>query len=56
VIESNVDEKANQISATVIVKRGTLKLEDAFVTGPNEGRVRQMLNDIGQPVKEAYPG
>jgi len=33
-----------------------LKIEDAFVSGPNEGRVRQMLNDTGVAVKEAYPG
>jgi translation initiation factor IF-2 len=33
VIESDVDERSGQISATVIVKRGTLKQEDIFVAG-----------------------
>ena len=47
VIESDVDEKTNQIAATVIVKRGTLKVEDAFVSGVNEGRVRFLVNDQG---------
>ena len=47
VIESDVDEKSGQISATVIVKRGTLKTEDIFVAGAHEGRVRMMSNDKG---------
>jgi translation initiation factor IF-2 len=51
VIESDIDEKTNQIAATVIVKRGTLRIEDAFVTGMNEGRVRFLVNDQGQQVK-----
>ena len=45
VIESNVDEKSHQMTATVIVKKGTLKHEDIFVCGENDGRVRFMLND-----------
>jgi len=56
VIESDVDEKSGQITATVIVKRGTLKLEDIFVSGTHEGRIRMMTNDKGKPVKVAYPG
>jgi len=38
------------------VKRGTLKLEDIFVSGINEGRVKLMTNDKAMPIKEAYPG
>jgi translation initiation factor IF-2 len=47
VIESDVDEKSNQITATVIVKKGTLRLEDLFVSGVNDGKVRLLMNDMG---------
>ena len=33
VIESNVDERSGQITATVIVKKGTLKVDDLFISG-----------------------
>ena len=56
VIESDVDEKSGQITATVIVKKGTLRVEDTFVSGMHEGRARFMVNDLGQNVKEAFPG
>ena len=47
VIESDVDEKSGQITATVIVKKGTLRVEDTFVSGMHEGRTRFMVNDLG---------
>lgn len=47
VIESNMDEKSGQITATVIVKKGTLKNDQIFVSGHHEGKVRQMMNDLG---------
>ena len=47
VIESDIDEKSCQITENVIVKRGTLKLEDIFVSGLHEGKVRIMTNDKG---------
>ena len=56
VIESNVNDKSGQITASLIVKRGTLRNDDIFVSGIHEGKVRFMINDRGQPVKEAYPG
>ena len=56
VIESDVDEKTGQITATVIVKKGTLNLEDLFVSGTHEGKVRLLINDVGKNVSEAYPG
>lgn len=56
VIESDVDEKSGQISATVIIRKGCLRTEEVFVSGLHEGRVRMMLNDRGEPVKIAYPG
>ena len=56
VIESDVDEKSGQITATVIVKKGTLRQEDLFVSGVYEGKVRLIMNDMGKQLKEAYPG
>ena len=56
VIESNFDEKTTQITATVLVKKGTLRQEDVFVCGTGEGKVRFMINDQGKQVKEVYPG
>ena len=55
-IESNINEETRQISASVIVKRGTLRNDDTFVSGIHEGKVQRMMNDKGQSVKEAYPG
>jgi len=56
VIESNFDEKSTQITATVLVQKGTLRQDDIFICGPHEGKVRYMKNDQGKNVKEAYPG
>lgn len=56
VIESNFDDKTTQITATVIVKQGTLRIDDIFVCGIHEGKARFMLNDQGKNVKEATPG
>ena len=56
VIESNFDEKIGQITATLLVKKGTLRLNDMFVCGIYDGKVRYMLNDQRMHVKEAYPG
>ena len=56
VIESDVNEKSGQITATVIVKKGTLRVDDMFVSGMHEGKTRFMINDRGQNVQEAYPG
>ena len=47
VIESDVDEKSGQITATAIVKKGTLRVEDTFVSGMHEGKARFMVNDLG---------
>ena len=41
--------------ATVLVRRGTLHQGDAVVVGETSGRVRAMLDDRGQRVKEAGP-
>ncbi|MEY2879014.1 MAG: hypothetical protein RLZZ15_1394, partial [Verrucomicrobiota bacterium] len=55
VIESEIDFGRGPL-ATVIVQRGTLKVGDAIVCGPNFAKVRAMFNDLGENVKEATPG
>lgn len=43
-------------TATVIVESGTLKVGTAFICGPFSGKVRSMINDLGESVKVALPG
>ena len=56
IIESDVDEKSGFITATVIVKKGTLHVDDLFVSGIHDGKVRLIQNDMGKQLTEAYPG
>jgi len=41
--------------ATVLVQKGTLKQGDIFVVGEQWGKVRALINDQGERVKEAGP-
>lgn len=43
-------------TATVIVESGTLKVGTPFICGPFSGKVRSLINDLGQNVKFALPG
>jgi translation initiation factor IF-2 len=54
VIEAKLDKGKGPL-ATVLVRRGTLKVGDIFVVGSESGRVRAMLDDKGRPIKEAPP-
>ncbi len=54
VIESSL-EKGRGVVATVLVTRGCLHQGDVILAGAEYGRVRTMLNEAGQPVKEAGP-
>jgi translation initiation factor IF-2 len=54
VIESSM-EKGRGSVATVLVKRGTLKLGDPILAGQQFGRVRAMFDEVGNAVKEALP-
>jgi translation initiation factor IF-2 len=54
VIEAMLDRGRGPI-ATVLVKDGTLKVGDYFVTGLHSGRVRALINDQGAFVEEAGP-
>ncbi len=54
VIESNIDPGLGPV-ATVLVQDGTLKVGDVMLSGPGFGRIRQLLNDMGKPIREAGP-
>jgi translation initiation factor IF-2 len=54
VIESQIDPGRGP-NATIIVQHGKLKIGDAFICGPYWGRVKALVNDLGQPIKEAGP-
>lgn len=54
IIEARLDKNRGPF-ATVLIHDGTLNQGDFFVCGENYGRVRAMLNDIGQKIKSATP-
>ncbi|HEV2551402.1 MAG TPA: translation initiation factor IF-2 [Stellaceae bacterium] len=54
IIEAKLERGRGPV-ATVLIKRGTLKLGDIFVAGSEWGRVRALIDDRGQQVKEAGP-
>jgi translation initiation factor IF-2 len=55
VLEANLDVGRGPV-ATVLVQRGNLKVGDPMVAGPAFGRVRALIDDKGEQVKEAGPG
>jgi len=54
VIEATLDKGRGPV-ATVLVGRGTLKVGDIFVVGAESGKVRALVDDKGQQVKQAGP-
>lgn len=48
-------ELGRGIVATVLVQKGTLRLGEIYVTGAEFGRVRSMMNHIGETITEAGP-
>jgi translation initiation factor IF-2 len=54
VIEAQLDVGRGPV-ATVLVQRGTLRQGDIFVVGEQYGKVRALINDRGERVKEAGP-
>ncbi len=54
VIEAKLDKGRGPV-ATVLVQRGTLRVGDPIIAGTAWGRVRAMMNDRGENVKEAGP-
>ncbi|KKC37842.1 translation initiation factor IF-2 [Devosia epidermidihirudinis] len=54
VIEAKLDRGRGAV-ATVLVQRGTLAIGDILVAGTEFARVRALINDQGEQVKEAGP-
>ncbi|MDU6179063.1 MAG: translation initiation factor IF-2 [Staphylococcus lugdunensis] len=54
VIEAELD-KSRGPSASLLVQNGTLNVGDAIVVGNTYGRIRAMVNDLGQRIKSAGP-
>ena len=54
VIEAKLDKGRGPV-ATILVRRGTLRVGDIFVVGAESGKVRAMIDDKGRQVKEAGP-
>ncbi|MEY3680956.1 MAG: translation initiation factor, partial [Actinomycetota bacterium] len=54
VLEANLDIGRGPV-ATILVDKGTLKVGDPIVAGGAWGRVRAMIDDKGQQIKQAGP-
>lgn len=55
VLESKID-KGRGIVATVLIKNGIARLRQYFIAGSEYGRIRIMLNEQGEQLKEVFPG
>jgi translation initiation factor IF-2 len=54
VIEAEI-EQGRGPTATVIVKMGTMKVGQPFICGNYWGKIKQLINDTGKPIKQAGP-
>ena len=54
IIESKL-EKGRGSVATVLVQKGTLKVSDIFVSGSEWGKVKALIDDKGNNLREAIP-
>jgi len=54
VLEAKLDRGRGPV-ATVLVRNGTLHVGDYFICGAVFGKVRAMLNDRGEPIRDAEP-
>ena len=55
VVESKMEPGRGSV-ATILIQNGTLKQGDNFVVGSEYGKVRALINDKGEQIKEAEPG
>ena len=54
VVEAELD-RSRGVIATILVEQGTLKMGDSVVAGSSFGRIKAMLDDMGQKIKTAGP-
>ncbi len=55
VVEAKL-EKGRGPVASVLIQKGTLRIGDVFVAGATMGKVRAIIDDKGNSIKEAIPG
>ena len=55
VVEARLDPGKGAVT-TILIQKGTLRVGELVVAGPAYGRIRIMMDDKGQVVKEATPG
>lgn len=55
VVEAKLDQ-GKGVMTTILVQKGTLKVGDIVVAGAAYGRVRTLVDDKGNALKEAVPG
>ncbi len=54
VVEAKLDPRRGPV-ATVLIQKGTLRVGDSFLCGVNAGKIRALINDQGDRVKDAGP-
>ena len=54
VLEARLDKGRGKVT-TVLVQSGTLKKGDIVIAGLEYGKIKQIINDQGKPVKQAGP-
>ena len=54
VLEARLDKGRGKVT-TILVQSGTLKKGDIVIAGLEHGRIKQIIDDKGKPIKEAGP-
>ena len=54
IVEAKLDKGYGPLG-TLLVQNGTLKIGDPFICGSSSGKVRALLNERGQRIKETLP-
>ncbi|MBH50200.1 MAG: translation initiation factor IF-2 [Candidatus Marinimicrobia bacterium] len=54
VIDSRLD-KGHGPMATVLIRKGTIRVGDPFLCNDYSGKIRAIMNERGQRIKEAFP-
>ena len=54
VVESRLDKGLGPLG-TILIQKGTLKVGDAFICGTTSGKVRALMDERGNRVKESLP-